>query len=208
MTMDCQDEERLVEQIRQRNPKALADYIEKNRVPLIGFIRTITGNRLLSIVELDDLMQEVSATAIQSLSTAPFEEYQPMQWLQQIARRRVVDAHRFHFDAQRRDAGRQQSIHGAGNAGSEEVGLEQLLAASMTSPSAAFSRDIRASRLQEAIEQLPDEQKTVVRMRYVEGLPTKQIAEKLGKNDVAIRVLLSRCMRILENQLKDVKPSR
>jgi len=206
--MDCQDEERLVEQIRQRNPEALADYIEKNRVPLIGFIRTITGNRLLSIVELDDLMQEVSATAIQSLSTAPFEEYQPMQWLQQIARRRVVDAHRFHFDAQRRDAGRQQSIHGAGNAGSEEVGLEQLLAASMTSPSAAFSRDIRASRLQEAIEQLPDEQKTVVRMRYVEGLPTKQIAEKLGKNDVAIRVLLSRCMRILENQLKDVKPSR
>jgi RNA polymerase sigma-70 factor (ECF subfamily) len=44
-------------------------------------------------------------------------------------------------------------------------------------------------------------------MRYAEGLPTKEIAAKLGKTDVAIRVLLSRSVRVLEQQLDDVRPT-
>jgi len=78
----------------------------------------------------------------------------------------------------------------------------------MTSPSAAMSQDIRLFRMQQAISELSEEQRTVVRMRYVEGLTSKKIAEALGKTDVAIRVLLSRSMRHLEKQLEDVKPSR
>ena len=88
------------------------------------------------------------------------------------------------------------------------MGLEQLLAASMTSPSAAVSQDIRLSRMQEAIESLPEEQKQAIKMRYAEGLPTKKIAERLGKSDVAVRVLMSRSMRRLEELLADVKPTR
>lgn len=202
------DENCLIEDVRKRVPEALAEYIHRNRSPLIGFLRTITGDRLLGMVELEDLLQEVSTAAIQGLATAPFDEYEPMQWLQQLARRRVVDAHRFHFDAQRRDAGRQQSLHAPNDGGANAVGLEQLLIASMTSPSAAFSQDVRLNRLHEAIGKLSEEQRTVVRMRYIDGLPTKQIAEQLGKNDVAVRVLLSRCMRTLEELLKDVKPDR
>ncbi len=198
----------LIERIRQRDAEALAKFIELNRGQLGGFIRAITGEHLLAVVELDDLIQEVSTAALTGLQTAPLDQYEPMQWLQQIARRRVVDAHRFHFEAKRRDVGRQKSLHAAGNADSSALGLEQLLAASMTSPSAAVSQDIRIGRMQEAIAGLNEEQKTAVRMRYAEGLPTKQIAETLGKTDVAVRVLLSRSMRLLEKQLQDVKPSR
>lgn len=205
--MNEQDELLLLEQIRKHDLNALAVYIEQNRNQLIGFIRSITGSRLLSVIEIDDLLQEVSTAAVQGLPTAPLEEYEPMQWLQQIARRRVVDAHRFHFDAKRRDASKQQSIH-APSTGSDEMGLEQLLAASMTTPSAAMSQNNRISRMHMAIEQLSDEQKSAVRMRYVDGMATKQIAEKLGKTDVAVRVLLSRSMRELEKLLQDVKPSR
>jgi RNA polymerase sigma-70 factor (ECF subfamily) len=206
--MDGTDDSKLIQRIKQRESDALASYIEQNRGALVGFLRSITGEHLLSVVELDDLVQEVSTTALTSLDSAPLDTYQPMQWLQQIARRRVVDAHRFHFEAKRRDAGRQQSIHKAGGADSSAMGMEQLLAASMTSPSAAYSRDVRMCRLQEAIEGLAEEQKAAVRMRYAEGLPTKQIADKLGKTDAAVRVLLSRSMRHLEKQLDDVKPTR
>jgi RNA polymerase sigma-70 factor (ECF subfamily) len=206
--MDANEDSPLVQQIKQRDGEALASYIDQNRAQLAGFLRSITGDHLLAVVEIDDLLQEVSTTALTGLPTAPLEEYEPMQWLQQIARRRVVDAHRFHFDAKRRDVGRQKTLHGGGNGDSSAMGLEQLLAVSMTSPSAVVSRDIRMSRMQQAIEELAEEQKTAVRMRYAEGLPTKQIAEKLGKSDVAVRVLLSRCMRQLEKHLQDVKPTR
>lgn len=202
------DNYELIEQVKRRDAQALASYIDQNRSQLAGFLKSITGEHLLAVVEIDDLIQEVSTAAIAGLETAPLDQYEPMQWLQQIARRRVVDAHRFHFGAQRRDAGRQQSIHAAGNADSSAMGFEQLLAASMTSPSAVVSRDNRMSRMQEAIEALGEEQKAAVQMRYSEGLPTKQIAEKLGKTDVAVRVLLSRSMRQLEKLLDDVKPSR
>ena len=201
----------LIEKIRQRDSSALAEYIQQNQTRLSGFVRSITGEHLLAVVEVDDLVQEISTAALSSLDTAPLDEYSPMDWLQQLARRRVVDAHRFHFDAKRRDANRQQSINASGSGGSSgdsAPGLEQLLAASMTSPSAAFSRDVRMMRMQEAVESLGDEQKQAIRMRYAEGLPTKQIAEKLGKTDVAVRVLLSRSMRQLEKVLEDVRPTR
>ena len=83
-----------------------------------------------------------------------------------------------------------------------------MLAASMTSPSAAVSRDFRMDRMTQAITELNQEQQDAIRMRYAEGMPTKVIAEKLGKTDVAVRVLLSRSMRQLEKQLDDVRPDR
>ena len=204
---DAEEPDELIDRIKNRDAVALAEYIQAHRDRLTGFIRSITGDHLLSVVELDDLVQEVSTAALTGLETAPLEQYEPMQWLQQIARRRVVDAHRFHFDAKRRDAGRKQSIHQASSASSSGQGLEAMLAASMTSPSAAFSRDVRMVRMQEAIEALSPEQRDIIRMRYAEGMPTKEIAAKVGKTDVAVRVLLSRSMRQLEKQLDDVKPS-
>ena len=201
----------LIARIKQRDADALAQFIQQNQNRLAGFVRSITGEHLLQLVEVDDLVQEISTTAITTLESAPLDQYEPMQWLHHIARRRVVDSHRFHFDAQRRDANRQQSIHGAASGGGDEskaMGLEAMLAASMTSPSAAFSRDVRMLRLTEAVEGLSEEQKTAVRLRYADGLPTKEIAERLGKTDVAVRVLLSRSMRQLEKILEDVRPSR
>lgn len=194
----------LIERVKARDTEALGELIAAERHRLVGFIRSIMSEKLLAQVEPDDLVQEISATALTSLDTAPLDRYEPIQWLQEIARRRVVDAHRFHFGAARRDAGRQQSMHGAGDEGG---GIEAFLAASMTSPSAAFSRDVRVNRMHEAIDGLGDEAQQVVRMRYAEGLPTKEIAAKLGKTDVAVRVLLSRSVRVLEKQLEDVRPS-
>lgn len=211
MSDESNSDDQLIERIKQKDSAALADYIQRHQTQLSGFVRSITGEHLLAVVEVDDLVQEVSAAALSSLETAPLDEYSPMDWLQQLARRRVVDAHRFHFDAKRRDANRQQSLNagsGGKNSGDSAPGLEQLLAASMTSPSAAFSRDVRMMRMQEAMQTLGEEQQQAIRMRYAEGLPTKQIAEKLGKTDVSIRVLLSRSMRQLEKVLDDVRPTR
>ncbi len=204
------DGDDLETRVKQGDAEALAKFIDVHRDRLAGFIRSITGEHLLAVVEVDDLIQEVSSAALTGLSTAPLDQYDPYQWLQQIARRRVVDAHRFHFDAQRRDVNRQQSINAKATGGgdSTSMGLEALLSASMTSPSAAVSRDIRMMRMNEAISELSDEQKTAVRMRYADGKPTKEIAKALGKTDVAIRVLLSRSMRVLEKQLEDVRPTR
>lgn len=200
------DNDELIRKVMAGDSDSLAAYINVCQAQLTGFIRSISSDRLLSVVEVDDLYQEVCTAALAGFATAPMEKYTPMQWLQQISRRRVVDAHRFHFEAQRREAGRQQSLHGGPNA--EGGGLEAMLSASFTSPSAAFSRDVRMIRMQAAIEELGDEARQAVQLRYAEGLASKEIAERLDKSDAAVRVLLSRSLRILEKKLSDVKPTR
>ncbi|TWT98177.1 RNA polymerase sigma factor [Botrimarina colliarenosi] len=201
--MEANDD--LVARVKARDTEALAGLIDAERNRLIGFTKSIMSEKLLSMVEPDDLIQEVAAAALAGFETAPLDRYEPIQWLQELCRRRVVDAHRFHFGAARRDAGRQQSMHGAADDGAG--GFEAFLAASITSPSAVFSRDVRVQRMHEAVGDLSDEARTAIHMRYAEGLPTKEIAAKLGKTDVAIRVLLSRSVRVLEQQLEDVRPT-
>jgi RNA polymerase sigma-70 factor (ECF subfamily) len=40
-----------------------------------------------------------------------------------------------------------------------------------------------------------------LRLRYIEGLPSKDIAERLGKSDGAVRVMLTRSLSKLHDLL-------
>ncbi|TWU16136.1 RNA polymerase sigma factor [Allorhodopirellula heiligendammensis] len=203
---DDRDADRF-DRIRSGDVDALAAHLDHHREPLIGFIRSIASERLLTMIEVEDLFQEVSTTAFTTLSTAPLDQYTVDSWLQQISRRRVIDAHRHHFTAARRDAGRHAAGRDdEGNAGANDLG--NWLVASITSPSAAVSQDVRLHRMRIAVDSLPDEQQTAIRMRYLENKSTAEIAAAIGKSDVATRVLLSRCVRSLEKTLADVKPTR
>jgi RNA polymerase sigma-70 factor (ECF subfamily) len=79
--------------------------------------------------------------------------------------------------------------------------FEQMLIASITSPSLAASRNFKLARLQEALAKLPVEHRDLLRLRYSEGLPTATIAEQMGKTDVAVRVMLSRIVAALQTLL-------
>jgi RNA polymerase sigma-70 factor (ECF subfamily) len=81
------------------------------------------------------------------------------------------------------------------------VAVIDLLVASMTSPTQALSRKGREARLFEALAALPAEQREVLRLRYVENLPSKDIAQRLGKSDGSIRVMLTRSLDKLQRIL-------
>jgi RNA polymerase sigma-70 factor (ECF subfamily) len=146
------------------------------------------------------VLQEASAEAVRALSGTDLSDRDPFSWLCQIAERRIIDLHRRHFGAQKRDAGREVSL-GSPGGDTHSPGLINLLVMSMTTPSQAFSRDARELRLTEALGRLPEEQRSALRMRYVESLPSKAIAEKLGKSDAAVRVMLTRSLKKLQELL-------
>ena len=95
--------------------------------------------------------------------------------------------------------GNNHSIVGLARDGQAE--LVELLAASLTTPSAAFSRDQREQVLQQALSSLAPAAREAIRLRYLENLPSKEIAARLGKSDGAVRVLLTRTLRQLESEL-------
>jgi len=81
--------------------------------------------------------------------------------------------------------------------------MQELLVSSITSPSAVVSRNFRLNRVNDALLELGDEVATIVRMRYVDGLSTSEIAGRLNKTDVSVRVMLSRSLKKLTDMLGD-----
>jgi len=175
--------------------------IEEKRSQLLAYINRQLGSRLKQKVEPEDILQETTIDAVRRSSEFDQLQREPFGWLCQIAEHRLIDAHRRFFQSQKRAGEREVSI----DAERDDAGgrFADLLAASMTTASQAFSRNQKEFQLQMALEELPEETREVLRLRYVDGLQTKEIAERLGKSDGAIRVLLTRSVQRLQEKLTD-----
>ena len=198
---DNEDDPVLLQGISEGNVKSLASFLNVNQRQLMAFISRRMGDALRSKVEVEDIFQEVSAEAVRSLSPEFPGEREPFSWLCHISERKIVDAHRHHFAAKKRDAGKERALQSGGSG--EGGGLVNMLVKSMTTPSAAFSRNMKEARLMDAINNLKDDQRDAIRMKYIENKPSKEIAEALGKTDAAIRVMLTRTMKHLHELLSE-----
>jgi len=182
--------------VRNRDVAALAEFLVQQRAPLLAFIERQLGSSLRRKIEVEDVFQELSVEAVRALPEADLADRDPFSWLCQIAERRIIDAHRRFFGAQKRDAEREVSLGTGGQ--SEHAAIIDLLVASLTTPTQALSRQGRESRLFQALAELPDEQREALRLRYVEGLASKEIAARLGKSDGSVRVMLTRALGRLQ----------
>jgi RNA polymerase sigma-70 factor (ECF subfamily) len=179
-------------------PQSLAELLEARRSQLLSYIERRLGTSLRRKVEPLDVFQETAVAALHAWPALDLTDRDPFGWLCQIAEQRIIDAHR-RFAAHKRAANREVSANVKPVDASRE--LIDLLAASLTSASQAFARNERHAQLNAAIEQLPAEAREVLRLRYVEGLPTKEIAAQVGKTDGAVRVLLTRTLHKLQELL-------
>jgi RNA polymerase sigma-70 factor (ECF subfamily) len=197
----------LVRRVRLGDAEALAEFLRIHSARLLAFIDRRIGAELRRKVEPADVLQEAGLSALKALPKTDLAGRDPFNWLCQLAEQRIIDAHRTYVSSQKRAAGREVPMHGPAAGHSSQGGLLDLLVASITSPSAALSRDQREVRLLAALEELPAEGREALRLRYAEGLASKEIAQRLGKTDGAVRVLLVRCLARLQQLLGSDAPS-
>ncbi|MFV2068186.1 MAG: sigma-70 family RNA polymerase sigma factor, partial [Pirellulales bacterium] len=195
----------IIDGMRNGDVNSLVTFMEENRRILLAFIEKRTGAQLQRKIEPEDILQEVSIEAVRSLDKVEMEDRNPLNWLFQLCERKIIDAHRRFFASQKRDASREAVIDAQSGAGG---GLANLLIASMTTPSQAFSRDQKQLRMLAALDTLPDVQREALRLRYLVGLSSREIAHKLGKSDGSIRVMLSRGLGRLQDLLSDADASQ
>jgi RNA polymerase sigma-70 factor, ECF subfamily len=190
----------LADRVRNRDAAALATFLEERRPALLSCVERRLGSALRGKVEPQDVLQELAVKALRELPNADLSTRDPFGWLCHLAEQCIVDDHR-HFAAGKRASGRE--VPGNVRVGDGSQDLVALLAASLTSPSMAVVRNERQRRLMDVVATLPEEHREALRLRYGEGLPTKDVAGKLGKSDVATRVLLSRLVQQLQEQLAE-----
>jgi RNA polymerase sigma factor (sigma-70 family) len=154
---------------------ALAMQREESR--LRGYIRNHIADRSLT----EDILQEVFVELIEAYRLMkPIE--QVGAWMFRVARNRIVDLFR-----RRTTDSLSEEVYGQEDG--ESVPLESLLPSPDEGPEAAYVRAVLIDELEEALEELPEEQRAIFIAHELEGKSFKELAAETG---VGVNTLLSR----------------
>lgn len=164
-----------VDDVEQR--RGLSDVIQGEYRRLFQFIR----KRVADPGDAEDILQDVFYELIEA-----YRLMQPIEqvgaWLYRVARNRIIDR----FRKQVRAAGNEIR---AATEEEESFQLEDLLPSRDAGPEAEYARNVLFEELEAAIDDLPEEQRSVFVAHEMEGRSFKEIAEDTGVN---INTLLSR----------------
>jgi RNA polymerase sigma-70 factor (ECF subfamily) len=149
--------------------QAAGDLARRYEVRVKELIHRRLGPDVRARVDTDDLYQSTITTALDDLSGFHYEgEKALIGWLYAIAERRILMAVRRHRAA-KRDLRREQVLHDP-----DEI------PGARTSPSRAAVRGEMTRGLRNAMAQLEEPERSVVRLHSFEGLGFADVAERLG----------------------------
>jgi RNA polymerase sigma-70 factor (ECF subfamily) len=119
-------------------------------------------------------------------------------WLRAILANTLKDALR-HYD--RHGGDRLRSLE----AGVEESSarLEQWLQTTDPTPETQAERQEHLLRLAVALGRLPDEQRTAVELRHLQGCPVPNVASLMGRSIASVAGLLRRGLQALREQMEE-----
>ena len=120
-------------------------------------------------------------------------------WLRQLAADRLNKAYRRHLHAGKRDARREEAPLPDKSA----LELAQRLLGRDTSPSNRLARQEVRERVRAALAQLPERDREVLVLRYLEQLTPGQIADVLGVGEGAVRTRHTRALLRLQALLSE-----
>ena len=139
--------------------------------------------RLANKEDAEDLLLEVFLAALENQAWTTLAAGDQLAWLRRVARNKLVDHYRHHA---------RHPVTALQEMPDLLADDEQLL------PEALALRQEAETTLRRKIAALPRLQQEMLRLRFAQGLHTKDIARRLKKTDIAIRILLSRTL----NQLR------
>ena len=164
---------------------------------LRGFVRMRIGALIRRHESESDIVQSVCREVLQRQDTFRHpSEGAFRQWLFTTAMRKLSNRRDFYL-AEKRDAGRN-----AAQAGDSEADRALLdCYRSFSSPSSAVAAAEEIERVETALEALGEEQREVIVQAHLMGLSRAEIAERTGRSEGAVRVLLHRAMAQLAVRL-------
>lgn len=177
----------LLEMYQQGNREAVSQLLERHTRRVRDYVRMMVHNDDVA----DDLTQEVLIKVVKVLDEGRYtDKGRFLPWVLRIAHNRVLD----YFRAQK-----QVKTISESSAGFDILGNKNLAEPSIED---SIISEQRAEEIRALVEELPEEQREVVKMRYYEGLSFKEIAEHTG---VSINTALGRMRYALINMRQLIK---
>jgi RNA polymerase sigma-70 factor (ECF subfamily) len=126
-------------------------------------------------------------------------------WLRQILIHNLARLVELHILAGKRDVRREMSLSEMKKAvDRSSMHLDALLVANNDTPSAEAAQRERGVVLADCVAQLPTDYREVVMLRNFQGLPFKDVADRMERSPGAVRMLWLRAL----NQLRELLDER
>ncbi len=171
------EEATTIEWMTTEQDRRISAAVRQERVRLRNFIR----RRVADEADAEDILQDVFYEFVQAYRLMkPIE--QAGGWLFRVARNRIIDLYR----KRKHDPLREPPALAEGG---EPLNLQDLLPSPESGPEAAFARSLLLAELEDALEELPDEQREVFIAHEIEGRSFRQLAAATGRS---VNTLLSR----------------
>ena len=161
-----------------------------------GRLRSFIRRRVADQGEAEDILQDVFYELVEAYRMMKPVE-QVTAWLFRVARNRIIDL----FRRRSREGVRAEASVADQ---SESLALEELLPSPDAGPEGAFTRSVLLEELDEALDELPDEQRQVFIAHELMGRSFKELAAESG---VSVNTLLSRkhyAVLHLRKRLRDI----
>lgn len=201
MWPETQDTQQLLAQAQSGDEGAVNHLLERHRESVRRLIDLRMDRVLKRRVDASDIVQDVMIEAHRRLETYLENPVMPFHlWLRQMAKDRLIDAHRRHRGAARRSIDREQPLVSAANSGSAIDLLGQLHDGGLTPAAEATWRELQ-KRFEQACEHLEPVDQEIVFMRHFEHLSNQEAAVSLELSPQAASMRYLRAMRRLRELL-------
>lgn len=156
-------------------------------------------------LDAEDVIQQAYVAAFGSVTSCNFNTPAGFyKWLESIAIEKLATASR-DLHRKKRDIRRiQRSGPRRRNNGSPQSSVADLinrLPGTDSTPSKGLARNEARAAVLSSLARLTDDQRAVIQMRFLEGLPTSEIAAALEKSEDAIYTLTHRGLKSLQSFL-------
>jgi len=180
----------LCEQATTRDPDAIDALLARHLGALRAFVRLRMGAEVRGRESASDLVQSVCREVLEKLDAFEYRgEAAFKAWLFTLGLSKVRDRFRRHT-AGRRDVRRETP-----------GGDYSRVYADLVTPSRHMILREDTGRIEAAFDRLTEEQREVITLARIAGLPHRQIAQRLGKSEEACRKLLQRGLVALSWEL-------
>jgi RNA polymerase sigma-70 factor (ECF subfamily) len=181
----------IAQRATQRDPAAFEQIYDEHVDVVFRYVYYKVSDKDVA----EDLTAEVFAKAWERIDRFQWRNVPVQHWLLTIARNMVIDYYRSHRKP--------------------TSPIDELIEAASEDPLPEdhVARDVDVETLGRALARLPDEQRDVLLLRFIEDYSHKDVATVLGKSDVAIRQIQVRALKALRAILEEsgankrVKPS-
>lgn len=190
-----------LELLRSGNADLIAEVFSQHRDKLQRMVRFRLDRRLYGRVDPADVMQDVwleTSRRIEDYTTNPAVPF--FVWVRQIAYQIIIDLHRRHLGAQKRNVSQEVSI-GKSNCDTS-LSIAAQLVGDLTSPSRAAMREERLTRLREALDSMDEMDREVLALRHFEELGNNEVADILGIQKTAASNRYVRALKRLKQVLE------